>query len=97
MTTEQIEQAQVPAMLAGSAMVGRIIAAKNAFLESLQQDTEWAASGIEHWWLTEANQASVGRCGFMAVLQGAAWILGKMHGADPQPIYEALDNLVGMD
>jgi hypothetical protein len=94
MTTEQIEMAQAPAMLAGSAMAGRIIVAKNAYLESLQQDIEWTASGIEHWWLTEANQASYGRCGLMATIQGAAWMLGKMHGCDSQPIYERLSALV---
>ena len=98
MTTEQIEQAQVPAMLAKNARTGRVIAAKNARLDSLADDTAWTASGLAEWWDSQAtSHASIGRCGFMAAMQGAAWMLGKMHGVDPQPIYEDLDREIGMD
>ena len=98
MTTEQIEQAQVPAFLAGNARIGRVIAAQECVLGNLSEDVEWTASGISDWWNGQAaNHAGIGRAGYMAVLQGAAWMLGKIHGVAAELAYQMLDELIGMD
>lgn len=96
MTSEQIEQAQVPELMAQNAKTGRVLAVQNARLHNLADDVEWVSYGIHHWWIEEANQAAVGRAGLLAVIQGSAWMLGKIHGVAAELAYQRLDDQIDL-